>query len=272
MKRAAVAIWVLNALMVLGVLGLWWRALSPAAGRPVVAGDSTRTEEIARQVTLRKMYAGNPSRPWIALTFDDGPHPYYTPTLLKTLRQLQVRATFFVVGKNVDRYPELVRQMVRDGHQVENHTYHHLRLSQVPLGTVREEIEAGADAIRRSTGRVSRFVRPPGGMIDQSARWVAQSESDVVVMWTQDPADYERPDEQTLRRRLFESVRPGSIILLHEKVPVTVKVLPEFVREMRRRGYEFVTIEQMWQDMQRAVIQPASRQADGLPSPRFGGS
>ncbi len=262
----------LNGLTLMVVAVLWWHALLPSSPSPSEQARFPALQEIAVQVSTRKMYAGNPARRWIALTFDDGPHPYHTPILLKTLRELGVRATFFVVGKNVDRYPELVRQMVQDGHEVENHTYHHLRLSQVPLGTVRDEIEAGASAIWRATGHVPRFVRPPGGMIDRSAHAVAQSESDVVVMWTQDPADYERPDADTLKRRLFESVRPGSIILLHEKVPVTVEVLPEFVREMRRRGYEFVTIEEMWRDMQEAVVRRTVHPRGGLPSPFLGGS
>lgn len=233
---------------------------------------SVQQAYIYSQLRTSKMYRGNPTRKWIALTFDDGPHPYHTPILLRTLRRLGVHATFFVVGQNVDQYPELVRQMVGDGHEVENHTYHHLRLCQIPPGMVQREIGAGASAIWRATRHVPRFVRPPGGMTDRTAHLIAQFDGYVMVMWTQDPADYERPDEETLKRRLFSSVRPGSIILLHEKVPVTVKVLPDFVREMRRQGYEFVTIEQMWKDMWTSIPQTARYEREGFPSPFFGGS
>ncbi len=273
MDRAAMKIWVIDVLILFAVIGgIWWRHLQTPARQIANNGGYSDVQQIYQQLGTFKLYHGNPARKWIALTFDDGPHPYHTPILLKTLRQLGVRATFFVVGKNVDRYPDLVRQMVKDGHEVENHTYHHLRLSQIPLGMVQEEIDAGAAAIWRATGHVPRFVRPPGGMVDHSVRLIAQFDGYVMVMWTQDPADYERPDEETLKQRLFSSVRPGSIILLHEKVPVTVKVLPEFVREMRRQGYEFVTIEEMWQDLRHSILRTASRGHYGLPSPLFGGS
>lgn len=272
MKRAAVVVWTTNVILVLVVAGLWRKQLQHPGETPAGGGVPYSVQQICEQLRTAKMYHGNPTRRWIALTFDDGPHPYHTPVLLKTLRRLKVRATFFVVGKNVDGYPDLVRQMEQDGHEVENHTYNHLRLSQMPLGVVQQEIEAGAAAIWRATGHVPRFVRPPGGMTNHVVRQITQFDGYVTVLWTIDPADYERPDVKTLRQRLFLNVRPGSIILLHEKVPQTVEVLPEFVREMRRRGYEFVTVEEMWKDMQRSVMQMASYERGGLPSPFFGGS
>ncbi|MGC8783139.1 MAG: polysaccharide deacetylase family protein [Armatimonadota bacterium] len=272
MKRAAVMIWITNIVLAIAVAGLWWKHLRQQDADSWGEGVPYSVQQIYEQLRTAKVYHGNPTRKWIALTFDDGPHPYHTPILLKTLRRLKVRATFFVVGKNVDRYPRLVRQMLKAGHEVENHTYNHLRLSSLPLGLVQEEIEAGAAAIWRATGRVPRFVRPPGGMINHWVRQVAQFDGYVTVMWTADPADYERPDVQTLKQRLFASLRPGSIILLHEKVPQTVEALPEFVQEARRQGYEFVTIEEMWEDMQRSVLRMASYKRGGLPSPFFGGS
>lgn len=272
MKRAAVVIWIMNFVLVLVVAGLWWTQRQQYDTTSGGEGVPYSVQQIYEQLHTSKMYHGNPTRKWIALTFDDGPHPHHTPMLLSTLRRLKVRATFFVVGKNVDRYPYLVRQMVKDGHEVENHTYNHLRLSRLPLGLVQEEIEAGAAAIWRVTAHVPRFIRPPGGMVNRSVRQVAQFDGYVTVMWTTDPADYERPDVETLKQRLFASVRPGSIILLHEKVPQTVEILPEFVREVRRQGYELVTIEEMWKDMQRSVLQMASYERGGLPSPFFGGS
>jgi len=272
MTRTAVIIWTLNIVLVVVVATLWWKQLHQPTEFPANSGFPYDIQQMMEQLRTAKMYHGNPAHRWIALTFDDGPHPYYTPLLLKTLRQLGVRATFFVVGKNVDRYPDLVRQMVEDGHEVENHTYNHLRLSQMPLGMVQEEIEAGAAAIWRVTGRVPRFIRPPGGMINHAVRLVAQFGGYVTVMWTDDPADYERPPAKTLQQRLFAHVGPGSIILLHEKVPQTIEVLPEFVREMRRRGYRFVTVEEMWRDIQQSVLQMASYERRGLPSPLGGGS
>lgn len=272
MKRAAVVVWSINIVFVLVVAGLWWMRLRQQGEVSGADNVPYSVRQIYEQLHTSKMYHGDPTRRWIALTFDDGPHPYHTPILLRTLRRLKVRATFFVVGKNVDRYPYLVRQMVQDGHEVENHTYHHLRLSQLPLGIAQEEIMAGAEAIWRVTGRVPRFVRPPGGMVNHSVRQIAQIDGYVTVMWTADPADYERPDTETLRQRLFASIRPGSIILLHEKVPQTVEVLPEFVREARKRGYRFVTVEEMWKDMQRSAVQVASYERGGLPLPFFGGS
>jgi peptidoglycan/xylan/chitin deacetylase (PgdA/CDA1 family) len=272
MRWTVAIIWVLNVVLAVVVAGLWWMQVHQPVEPSASDGVPHDVQQMLDQLRTYKIYHGNPARKWIALTFDDGPHPYHTPVLLKTLRRLHVRATFFVVGRNVDRYPELVRQMVEDGHEVENHTYNHLRLSQMPLGIVHEEIEAGAAAIWRATGRIPRFVRPPGGMTNHAVRQVAQFGGYVTVMWTDDPADYERPPVETLRQRLFAHVRPGSIILLHEKVPQTVQVLPEFVAEMRRRGYQFVTVEEMWKDMQRSVLQVASHERGGLPSPLLGGS
>jgi peptidoglycan-N-acetylglucosamine deacetylase len=208
--------------------------------------------ERERGISFLKLVRGDPSRKTLALTFDDGPHPAFTPRLLEALRQLDVPATFFVVGKMVDRAPDLVRQEAWNGHEVANHTYSHVRLPTVPARLAEAELVRGADAIRRALGSTTRLYRPPGGEYDADVIAVTRRLGDVMVLWTDDPADFANPGAARIEARVLRKIANGGILLLHDGIQQTLDILPDLVTRLKAKGFRFVTCSQM--ALERGVI------------------
>ena len=216
-------------------------------GRYLSASEIAARQEWERErgIVYPKLVRGNPNLKEVALTFDDGPHPSFTPRLLDLLARLHVRATFFLVGKMVDRYPDLVRQEVAQGHEVANHTYDHLRLASVPPALIEPELKEGSLALVRAVGSPTRFYRPPGGEYNADVIEAGRKLGYIMVLWTNDPGDYRRPSGQTLEERLLNDISNGAIILLHDGIPQTLTILPKLVTALRKQGYRFVTISEM---------------------------
>lgn len=182
------------------------------------------------------LYHGSPAYPYAALTFDDAPHPLFAPLLLDTLRRLGVKATFFVIGRNAEAYPYFVRDLVAAGHELGNHTYHHVRLPGLSQEAIREEILRCNGVLEDLTGAPPRYFRPPGGRFDRTVLRVARELGLTTVFWTDDPGDYAGLSPQTLEARLQAHLRPGGIVLLHDNVRATLEVLPLFLRLAKARG------------------------------------
>jgi peptidoglycan/xylan/chitin deacetylase (PgdA/CDA1 family) len=201
--------------------------------------------ELQRGVRYKVLWRGDPRLPTLALTFDDGPHPDFTPRLLAILGQHHVKATFFVVGKMAERYPHLVRAEHAAGHVVGNHTYHHVNLTKIPLDEVPVEWEACQDVVRSITGEAMHFCRPPGGDYDGDVMRAATDLGLTTVLWTDDPGDYASPGDKVVDSRTLGRVANGGIILLHDGVQETIDVLPDILERLRSRGFQFVTVEEM---------------------------
>lgn len=182
------------------------------------------------------LYHGSPAHPYAALTFDDAPHPLFAPLLLDTLRRLGLKATFFVIGRNAEAYPYFVRDLVAQGHELGNHTYHHVRLPGLPEEAVREEILRCSEVLEALTGAPPRYFRPPGGRYDRTVLRVARELGLTTVFWTDDPGDYKGLAPKALEARLQARLRPGGIVLLHDNLRTTLEVLPAFARAARGRG------------------------------------
>ena len=192
-----------------------------------------------------KLQRGDPNRKEIALTFDDGPHPAFTQNLLDLLKQLNLHVTFFLVGEKVDQAPYLLSRMLQEGHDVANHTYHHVNLKKIPGELAENEIRLDNDAIRRADGQQPLFFRPPGGQYNAEVVRAAEKLKMVTVLWTDDPGDYASPGAEVIEDRLLKHVRPGAVILLHDGMEQTYSILPDFVARMRSEGYKFVTLTEM---------------------------
>jgi peptidoglycan/xylan/chitin deacetylase (PgdA/CDA1 family) len=194
---------------------------------------------------LPPIIRGSVTRRQLALTFDDGPHPSYTPQLLSLLKAHGVKATFFVVGKMVERHPELLRAQVADGHAIGNHTFSHLNLTKLSPEEQAVEIKACGEVIRSLTGKAPRYFRPPGGQLNSDVTKVADILGYRMVLWSLNPGDYTRPSAELLKARILSQVSNGSVLLLHDGIPQSLEVLPEVLSTLKQNGYEFVTLDEM---------------------------
>jgi len=184
----------------------------------------------------------------VALTFDDGPWPGQTERVLDILRDEDVPATFFVIGSQANRSPNLIRRAIAEGHQIGNHTWGHAILSRVAPSTQTRQIVGANTLITRLTGSKPTWFRPPGGhMTAWSYKAVAQTGMQV-AMWDVDPQDWTKPPAYRINERVFSQLTPGSVVLLHDgggDRSQTIGALPSMIREMKRQGYSFVTVEQL---------------------------
>jgi peptidoglycan/xylan/chitin deacetylase (PgdA/CDA1 family) len=196
-------------------------------------------------ILFPKLVRGNPHTRTIALTFDDGPHPIFTQELLAILQRENVTATFFMIGENVDAHPDLVQQAAAQGIEIANHTYHHLRLPTIPVKDIAYELKQGALAIQRAIGYSTRLYRPPGGEYDQDVINTTRELEYVMVLWTDDPGDYADPGTAVIEKRVIRDVSDGGILLLHDGAKQTVTILPDLIRQLKARGYRFVTCTEM---------------------------
>lgn len=187
------------------------------------------------------------SRPVLALTFDDGPNPELTPRLLDILRREGVRATFFVVGRNVDAYPDVARRIVAEGHEIANHSYTHVAFTSADSARVREEIEKTNASIMRATGRCPTALRPPYGALNERVRQSILNDYHLdVVLWSVDPLDWKRPGADVVADRLVQGAHPGAILLSHDIHPGTIEAVPEVIERLKAKGYGFATVSQLF--------------------------
>lgn len=186
---------------------------------------------------------GRRSEPKIALTFDDGPDPVHTPTVLDVLAREGVRATFFLIGSRAAAAPDLARRIADEGHDLGNHTWSHRGLWRCGPAATREEIEGGHRAIESAAGRAPRFFRPPWGLTNAAALGIARRLGTPCVFWSAQPEGRRAvaPDEQV--RRVARRARPGTIVDLHDADGVPgagarlVEALPSLIETLRRRGF-----------------------------------
>ncbi|GBD28538.1 Bifunctional xylanase/deacetylase [bacterium HR31] len=215
-----------------------WRPLKSPTGLPDLRELADRlVGQLRGGVVGGKVYRGSPLRRAVALTFDDGPEPLYTPLLLDTLARLRLRATFFLVGRRVDQFPYFASAIARAGHELGNHSYSHRSLVRLPPEEVRRDLERAQQAVFRATGVRPRVFRPPGGRYDRTVVQVASQLGLLTVLWTDSPGDYEGLGSERLQTRLLSRVYSGAILLLHQGVGETVRVLPGVWQTLRRHGF-----------------------------------
>lgn len=180
----------------------------------------------------------------VALTFDDGPDPVNTPKLLDLLREKGVKATFFVIGKRAEQYPEIVRRAWAEGHLIANHTWSHESLfCFLTPRRLRDEIERGTESVRRSCGFRPRLFRSPVGLRHPLLAPYLEDAGLEYVSWTIRTRDTLTANSSVLARRMLKATS-GDIILLHDHLPggtaAMLEVLPRVIDELRGRGFEFV--------------------------------
>lgn len=181
----------------------------------------------------------------VALTFDDGPAES-TGRLLDILAAHHVRATFFIVGEQAAKFPELVRREHEAGHQVADHSYTHADLGRAPTKKIMSELTRTQEAIRRASGVTPTMLRPPYGSLSKRLTGIATRMGMAQVLWTVDPLDWEHRDTKYVERRVLNAVKPGYIVLMHDIHPTTVEAIPAIIERLAAQGYSFVTVPDLF--------------------------
>lgn len=185
----------------------------------------------------------------VALTFDDGPDARYTPAILDILQANHVKATFFVVGVQVKAYPQILKRINAEGHLIGNHTYHHIDLAKATKARILEEIGYNDALIEQIVGFTPTIIRPPYGAITASVRADIEGRGREVALWNIDTRDWAGTSVKTMRAQVNQSLRTQSVILMHSfggrSIHHTVEVLPLLIKDLKSKGYTFVTYDEM---------------------------
>lgn len=189
-------------------------------------------------------------RKLIAITFDDGPNPKNTPKVLDLLKKYDAKATFFVIGEHVLRYPKLTKRVVKEGHELGNHTFSHPSFHNLSQKKIRKEIEEGKKVIHSVSGENGRLFRPPGGAYNEKIVHAANEEGYRVILWSwdQDTKDWSRPGVNKIANNVIKNASNGDIILFHDNAKgksQTIEALKKILPKLEAEGYRFVTVSNL---------------------------
>ncbi len=223
-------LWRIFLVGVLLLCGLIW--LPPAD----VPASSDLKLEVPGQMGEKKL---------VALTFDDGPHPEFTGSLLDGLRERGVKATFFLVGTQIQYAPELVSRMALEGHQIGVHTYSHVSVVGLEQEEFRLQVEGTRRLIYSLLGERELWLRPPYGMLDENTRHWADSP---VVLWSVDPEDWKDTNVERIREHIVSHTRDGDVVLLHDIYSTSVEAVLGAIDQLQKQGVQFVTVARLMEE------------------------
>ncbi|MBL7995313.1 polysaccharide deacetylase family protein [bacterium] len=212
-------------------------------------------ERLGRLLIKRVVWRNHTDEKQIALTFDDGPHPIYTPQILEILNEHSVPATFFLIGKHLTKYPGIARHIAELGNEIANHTYSHMLLLKLSDEEIKREIQCTHDLLFELNGQKPRFLRPPMGLFSKRVLDVIEKSGYRTVVGDVYPRDPHRPGKDKLVKRILARTQAGSIIILHDGGNTevvdrsqTVNALKEVIPMLKQRGFEFVTLSEMFNE------------------------
>jgi peptidoglycan/xylan/chitin deacetylase (PgdA/CDA1 family) len=238
---------------------------SPAA---VPVSNPACCDSMAEQKSIPPVASGAPSYRtyssvhvdgnYIAIAFDDGPSATLTPRLLDILKERGIKVTFFVIGENAARNPQILAREVAEGHEVGNHTWDHPQLTKLSDTRVQEELNKTSDVIFQATGKKPVLLRPPYGAINPRLTHMIQDQDGMkIVLWSVDPQDWKRPGSAVVSQRLLAGAKPGAILLAHDIHPGTIEAMPATLDALLAKGYKFVTVSELIA-MESKTPQPAA--------------
>ncbi len=247
------------------------RALAPESETPLPALAAVPMKIVLNRCDVKS--------PVIALTFDDGPHPDFTPRLLDTLKQQGIKATFFMVGRCVVTWPQIVKRIADEGHEVANHSWSHPLLTSLGTQGLESQLRRTHDAIVKACGIAPLLYRPPYGEIRLSQRKRVNEVFDyTAILWDVDPLDWQSPRTvQKVHDRVLAQTKAGSIILCHDIHETTVDAMPALIAELKTRGFQFATVSQLMELEARSALplaapastSPAAPPAQNAPAPKL---
>ncbi len=184
----------------------------------------------------------------IALTFDDGPHPYLTERILKILERYGIKATFFMIGTNVREYPSVAAEVIAQGHEVGNHTYSHLHMNKTDLDHLGREIAMCEDTLKELCEYTPHLFRPPEGVVKDYVETCAEKGNYKMILWSLDTRDWEVKNAEKIAQTVLDGIRPGDIILMHDFIghgSKTPEALEALLPRLLALGYEPVTVSEL---------------------------
>ncbi len=184
--------------------------------------------------------------PFVAMTFDDGPHGTNTPRLLDLLKQRKIKATFFIVGQCAAEYPDIMKRIVAEGHEIANHSWSHPQLTKMGEGGVTEQLGKTHDIIIQTTGVTPKVMRPPYGAFTPNQQgWAFRKWGYKCIMWDVDPLDWKVRNAAHVKSHILSHAVPGSIILAHDIHKSTIDAMPETLDGLTAKGLKFVTVSEL---------------------------
>lgn len=226
--------------------------LIPYFPTPVWAQDNSKESVSSLKKKLVYWHAPAAGKR-VALTFDDGPNPNYTPRILDILKEYNVKATFFVTGRQVDKYPEIARRIVEEGHVIGNHGANHHEMKIYSRRNIQSEIKSCQESIYNATGVNTALFRPPYGMFNGNVIREMKATNHSLIQWSVSPRDWSLPKPEKIIRRVAAKAKDGSIILMHDSHPFyekksrqpTIDALPGVIETLKRQGFELVTVSEL---------------------------
>jgi peptidoglycan-N-acetylglucosamine deacetylase len=242
-------------------------APSAAAATPIPISKPTDIppEGSGPKITFSQCHVDGP---YIAFTFDDGPHATNTPRLLDMLKQRGIKATFYCVGQCVAEYPEIAKRIVDEGHEIASHSWSHPQLSSMTEASVRDQLEKTHQAIKQATGVEPKTFRPPYGAFTlRQRRWANAVYGYKTILWDVDTMDWKHRNPGRTEAVALAETKSGSIILTHDIHKSTIDAMPSTLDGLLAKGFKFVTVSELL-----AMDKPAPVKAKATPAPKTAGT
>jgi peptidoglycan-N-acetylglucosamine deacetylase len=218
-------------------------ALAAAPDSALAATSPAPNPSGTEKITFSEV---NVDGPYIAMTFDDGPHATNTPKLLEMAAKRHIKLTFFVLGECVEQNPDALRREVAEGHEIGNHSWSHPNLAKLSDEGLRSQLRRTEDIVVKTAGIKPKLMRPPYGELTKRQRILVNHEFGYkVILWDVDPLDWKRPGPNVVAQRIIAGARPGSIILSHDIHPPTIAAMPQVFDALLAKGFKFVTVSEL---------------------------
>lgn len=214
-------------------------------------------EDIAKEIKTSEQSKGqlikpgvkpvklDPNGKYVALTFDDGPNATSTPKVLSALKAHDAVATFFMLGSQAEYYPQVAQQVLTEGHEIGSHTQSHRDLSTLKDAQIQQELGEASRKIEGATGYKPTLLRPPYGAYNDKVLHAAKREGTPIILWSVDSLDWKSRNAQAVNDVVLRTVKPGSIVLMHDIHLSTAEALPSLLTALKKQGYQFITVSQL---------------------------
>lgn len=218
---------------------------------PIEAFASSKGREYYEK-TGNVFWKVNTKEKLVSITFDDGPHPVFTPIILDILAKYQAKATFFVTGTKAETYPNLIRREMKEGHEIANHTYNHYIKRNISVDKLTSELEQTDIVLKKIAGYTPALYRPVGGIYNETIINTALKNGKLVILWSWDPRDWNDPPASRITKLVTKAIKPGDIIVLHDwhgtelsQSCQTVLALDDILEYLNEHGYKCVTVSEL---------------------------